>query len=93
MCNLKNQRKNTSPSITDVKVCVSSVSYLTEAAHMADKKDSEKKAFNWKVVGTASFVVLTAIGIGTAAWGAILTLSYQSKAVEFTSLLLHSIEG
>jgi len=69
MCNLKNQRKNTSPSITDVKVCVSSVSYLTEAAHMADKKDSEKKAFNWKVVGTASFVVLTAIGIGTAAWG------------------------
>lgn len=35
----------------------------------ADKKDSEKKAFNWKVIGTASFIVLTAIGTGTATLG------------------------
>lgn len=41
----------------------------TEAVHIADKKDAEKKTFNWRVVGTASFVVLTAIGIGTAALG------------------------
>jgi len=40
-----------------------------EVAYMADKKDSEKKAFNWKVVGIASFLVLTAIGIGTASLG------------------------
>jgi len=40
-----------------------------EIARMADKKDSEKKVFNWKVLGTASFVVLTFVGIGTAALG------------------------
>ncbi len=41
----------------------------TEIARMADKKDSEKKEFNWKMLGAASFVVLTAVGIGTAALG------------------------
>ena len=40
-----------------------------EMARMADKKDTEKKEFNWKVLGAASFVVLTAVGIGTAALG------------------------
>lgn len=41
----------------------------TDAARMADKKDLEKKEFNWKIVGAASFVVLTAVGIGVAALG------------------------
>lgn len=40
-----------------------------ETARMADKKDSEKKEFNWKILGAASFVVLTVVGIGTAALG------------------------
>ena len=40
-----------------------------EMARMADKKDTEKKEFNWKVLGAASFVVLTVVGIGTAALG------------------------
>lgn len=40
-----------------------------EMARMADKKDTEKKEFNWKVLGAASFVVLTAVGIGTNALG------------------------
>ena len=40
-----------------------------EMARMADKRDTEKKEFNWKVLGAASFVVLTAVGIGTAALG------------------------
>jgi len=40
-----------------------------EMARMADKKDTEKKEFNWKVLGAASFVVLTAVGIGTAELG------------------------
>ena len=40
-----------------------------DTARMADKKDSEKKEFNWKMLGAASFVVLTAVGIGTAALG------------------------
>ena len=44
-----------------------------EMARMADKKDTEKKEFNWKVLGAASFVVLTAVGIGTAALGGNLT--------------------
>lgn len=40
-----------------------------EMARMADKKDAEKKEFNWKVIGAASFVVLTVVGIGTAVLG------------------------
>lgn len=40
-----------------------------EAVQLADKKDSEKKEFNWKTLSTASFVVLIAVGIGTAALG------------------------
>ena len=40
-----------------------------EMARMADKKDTEKKEVNWKVLGAASFVVLTAVGIGTASLG------------------------
>ena len=40
-----------------------------ETAGMADRKDSEKKAFNWKVLGSASVVILTAVGIGTSALG------------------------
>lgn len=40
-----------------------------EIARMADKKDTEKKEFNWKVLRTSSLVVLTAVGIGTAALG------------------------
>ena len=40
-----------------------------EMTRMAYKKDTEKKEFNWKVLGAASFVVLTAVGIGAAALG------------------------
>ena len=41
--------------------------YEIEMAHMADKKNTEEKEFNWKVLWTASFVVLTAVGISTVA--------------------------
>ncbi|MEG1875309.1 MAG: hypothetical protein RR185_07030 [Angelakisella sp.] len=40
-----------------------------ESACMADKKDTEKKEFNWKVIGAASFVLITAVGIGAVALG------------------------
>ena len=40
-----------------------------EDVQLADKKDSEKRMFNWKVIGTASTLVLAAIGIGTAMLG------------------------
>lgn len=40
-----------------------------ETARMADKKDTEKKEFNWKILRASSLVVLTAVGIGTAALG------------------------
>lgn len=40
-----------------------------EVVHMADRKDSEKRAFNWKLIGGASFVVLAAVGVGSAALG------------------------
>jgi len=36
---------------------------------IADKKDSEKRMFNWKVIGTASLLVLTTVGLGTAVLG------------------------
>ena len=38
--------------------------YEMEMAHMADKKNTEEKEFNWKVLWTASFVVLTAVALG-----------------------------
>ena len=40
-----------------------------EIAHMADKKDSEKKEFNWKLLRTASPVIITAVVISAAALG------------------------
>lgn len=40
-----------------------------EVVRLADKKDSEKKAFNWKVIGTGSFIAFTVVGIGAAALG------------------------
>lgn len=40
-----------------------------EVVHLADQKDSEKRQFNWKLLGGASFVVLAAVGIGSAALG------------------------
>lgn len=36
---------------------------------LADKKDSEKRMFNWRVIGKASTLVLIAAGIGTAMLG------------------------
>ena len=51
-----------------------------EMARMADKKDTEKKEFNWKVLGAASFVVLTAVGIGTAALGGKFDLKLPKKS-------------
>lgn len=39
------------------------------AVQEAEQKDSEKRMFNWKVIGGASFIVLTAVGIGTAMLG------------------------
>lgn len=39
------------------------------AVHTAEKKDTEKKGFNWKLVCAASAVVITAVGIGASALG------------------------
>ena len=39
------------------------------AVQIADKKDSEKRMFNWKLIATASTVVLAAVGVGTAMLG------------------------
>lgn len=44
-----------------------------ESVHIDERKDTEKKAFNWKVIGSASFAVLTAIRIGASALGVTLT--------------------
>jgi len=40
-----------------------------EVSKTADKKDSEKRQFNWDIIKTASVVVITVVGMGTAALG------------------------
>ena len=50
-----------------------------ELTQTADKKDSEKKKFNWKLIGTASTVVLAAVGIGTAMFGGKFDIKLPSK--------------
>ena len=42
---------------------------MMEVAKMAEEKDTENKSFNWKMIGTASTVVLAVIGIGITALG------------------------
>lgn len=51
-----------------------------EVLRMVDKKDSEKKAFNWKVIGAASFAVITAVGIGAAALGGNFNVKIPKKS-------------
>lgn len=52
----------------------------TETAHIADSKDSEKRGFNWKVISTASFAVLTAVGIGAATLGGNFNVKLPKKS-------------
>lgn len=40
-----------------------------EIARMAERKDLDNKNFNWKIVSAASFVVITAIGVGAGVLG------------------------
>ncbi len=42
---------------------------MVEIAEMADRKDSENKKFNWKLIGTAAAVVISSIGIGAIILG------------------------
>ncbi|HUM84223.1 MAG TPA: hypothetical protein PLN48_10690 [Lachnospiraceae bacterium] len=41
----------------------------------ADKKDSEKRQFNWKLIEAASYVALIGVGILAAALGTAGTIS------------------
>ena len=40
-----------------------------EAVQEAEKKDSEKRMFNWKIIGAASTALVLAISIGSAVLG------------------------
>lgn len=42
---------------------------MMEIAKMAEKKDTEDKGFNWKLIGAASLAVISAIGIAAGALG------------------------
>ena len=42
---------------------------MMEIAQMAEKKDSENKNFVWKMIGTASMVVIAVVGSGAALLG------------------------
>ena len=41
----------------------------TEILRMTEKKDSEKRQFNWRIIGTASAVVIGVLGIGASILG------------------------
>jgi hypothetical protein len=51
-----------------------------EVACMVGNKDTEKKEFNYKMHGAVSFVVLTAVGIGTAALGGKFDFKFPKKS-------------
>ena len=50
-----------------------------ESVQIANEKDSEKRMFNWKILGGASAVVLAAVGIGTAVLGGKFDIKLPSK--------------
>lgn len=41
----------------------------TETVKMVDKKDSEKRQFNWRVIGVASTVLVIGLGVAVSALG------------------------
>lgn len=49
------------------------------AAELASQKDSEKRVLNWKVIGTASTLVLAAVGIGAAMLGGKLDIKLPTR--------------
>lgn len=42
---------------------------MMEIARMVEKKDSENKAFYWKVIGAGTVAVISIVGLGAAALG------------------------
>ncbi len=50
-----------------------------EVSQTADTKDSEKRMFNWKLIATASTVVLAAVGVGTAMFGGKFDIKLPTK--------------
>lgn len=50
-----------------------------EVSQTADTKDSEKRVFNWKLIATASTVILAAVGVGTAMLGGKFDIKLPSK--------------
>lgn len=50
-----------------------------EVVNIADKKDSEKRTLNWKLIATASTVVLAAIGIGAKMLGGKFDIKLTNK--------------
>ena len=51
-----------------------------EIVHMADKKDSEKRAFNWRLISGASAIVLIAVRVSAAALGGSINLKLPKKS-------------
>lgn len=51
-----------------------------EIVNTADKKDSEKRAFNWKTIGIASMFAVTVVGIGAAALGGNFNVKLPKKS-------------
>ena len=51
-----------------------------EVYGILDKKDSEKRAFNWKTIGIASMFDVTVVGIGAAALGGNFNVKLPKKS-------------
>ena len=50
-----------------------------EIEYKANKKDSEKRDFNWKLVGSISFALMTVVGISAGVLGGKLDLKLTKK--------------
>ena len=72
--------ESTDPFPAGRRPCQSLREQEKEIVNAADKKDSEKWAFNWKRIGIASMFAVTVVGIGAAALGGNFNVKLPKKS-------------
>ncbi len=54
-------------------------SRMKEAVQMADKKDSEKRQFNWRIIKVASGALAFALGVGISLLGGNVNIKFPKR--------------